>query len=155
MKKKAIMILSIIALLVVGAVIGIVGISLFNNKDDGNSRETNEDAEKKEKSRYLTIINDLDEIINEVHITTGEGTEIESMYQKNPDEVSFSIEIPKDFDEYDTFTITVIDRYDLKYEKVVSDVKENGRTEVKITEDDYIEQEGDWKKKIDKFFNND
>lgn len=43
----------------------------------------------------------------------------------------------------------------MKYEKSVSDVKKAGRTEIKITEDDSVKQKGDWKRKIDKFFNGD
>lgn len=149
--KKIIMTLTVVILAVV------VGFGVFNyilNKD-GSSRVNNDKAEKDTQGRYLTIINDTKQVINEVHITVGEGTEIEQSYQENPDENSFSIEIPKDYDEYETFTVIFIDRYGLKYQEKVTNVKERGRTEVKITEDDYVKQDGDFKRKIDKFFNGD
>ena len=122
---------------------------------DGNSRVTNEEAEEDSKGRYLTIINSTDQVINEVHVTVGAGTEIEDAFQENPDERSFSVEIPESFEEYETFTVSIIDRYGLKYEKEISDVKDKGRTEVEITEDDYVKQDGDFKRKIDRFFNGD
>lgn len=153
MKKVLIILVTIIAIIGVA----IVGIGVFANvtNKDGGSRIPNDKAEKDEKNRYLTIINETNQVINEVHITVGEGTEIEHGYQKNPDENSFSIKIPKEYDEYEAFTVTLIDRYELKYQKEVTDIKEKGRTEVKITEDDYVEQDGDFKRKIDRFFNGD
>lgn len=153
MKKVLIILVTIIAIIGVA----IVGIGVFTHvtNKDGDSRISNDKAEKDEKNRYLTIINETNQVINEVHITVGKGTEIEHGYQKNPDENSFSIKIPKEYDEYETFTVTLIDRYELKYQKKVTDIKEKGRTEVKITEEDYVEQEGDFKRKINRFFNGD
>lgn len=150
MKKVIAVVIAVILVLIVGIVIGV---SVTNDK--GNTRQTNDKAEKDEKNRYLTIINKTGEIINEVHITVGEGTEIEQGYQKNPDEDSFSVKIPKDYEEYDSFTVTLIDRYELKYETTVKNVKEKGRTEVVVTKDDYVKQDGDWKKKLDDWFNAD
>lgn len=131
------------------------GTKIFNHvtNKDGQSRITNDAAEKNTDERYLTIINETEQIINKVYVTVGEGTEIEHAYQNNPDEKSFSIKIPEAYKEDKTFTVTLIDRYDLKYEKIVSDVAEKGRTEVKITTDDYVKQRGDWKRKIDRLFN--
>lgn len=150
MKKVIAVVIAVILVLIVGIVIGV---SVTNDK--GNTRQTNDKAEKDEKNRYLTIINKTGEIINEVHITVGEGTEIEQGYQENPDEDSFSVKIPKDYEEYDSFTVTLIDRYELKYETTVKNVKEKGRTEVVVTKDDYVKQDGDWKKKLDDWFNAD
>lgn len=149
--KKVILTLTVVILIVV------VGFGVFNyiSYKDGSSRVKNDKAEKDTQGRYLTIINDTNQVINEVHITAGEGTEIEQSYQKNPDENSFSVEIPKDYDEYETFIVIFIDRYGLKYQQKVTNVKERGRTEVKIAEDDYVKQDGDFKRKIDKFFNGD
>lgn len=149
--KKIIVNLTLVILVVVA------GFGVFNHitNKDGSSRVGNDNAEKDTQGRYLTIINDTNQVINEVHITVGEGTEIEQSYQKNPDENSFSVEIPKDYDEYETFIVIFIDRYGLKYQEKVTNVKERGRTEVKITEDDYVKQDGDLKRKIDKFFNGD
>lgn len=147
--KKAFIITGSIFLVV--AIVGII-IAANTTKD---TRKSNDDAEKDEKGRYLTIVNETDQIINEVHITVGDGTEIEDMKQTNPDESSFSIEIPKQYSEYSTFTVTLIDRYDLKYVKKVNDVADKGRTEVVITEDAYVEEKGDFWDKVNKWFNRD
>lgn len=155
MKKIFIILITVIAVMA----LAFTGYKIFNhfhfNPEDGDSRTLNDDAEKDTKHRYLTIINATSQIINEVHVTIGEGTEIEHGYQKNPDENSFSVKIPNDYDEYTTFTITFIDRYGIKYQKKATNVKTQGRTEVKITEDDYVEQDGDFKRKIDRFLNGD
>lgn len=147
--KKALIVSGVVVVII--AIIAIV-IAIMSGQD---SRTTNDDAEKDKKGRYLTIINDTEQIINEVHITVGDGTEIEDMQQTNPDETSFSIEIPDIYSEYTTFTVTLIDRYDMKYKKEITDVKEAGRTEVKIGESDYVEEKGDFWDKVDKFFNGD
>lgn len=132
-------------------IVGIVFL-IFTNKD---TRIQNDDAEKNENGRYLTIINKTDQIINEVHITVGSGTEIENMKQTNPDETSFSIEIPTQYSDYKAFTVTLIDRHELKYVKEINTVADKGRAEVVITEDDYVEEEGDFWNKVSKWFNGD
>lgn len=148
MKKVIFIIVAIILLL---TIIGIVFVIFTGN----NTKTLNDDAEKNENSRYLTIINKTNQIINEVHITVGNGTEIENMKQTNPDETSFSIEIPKQYSEYKTFTVILIDRYELKYVKEINNVSDKGRTEVVVTEEDYVEGEGDFWNKVDKWFNGD
>lgn len=148
MKKVIFIIVAIILLL---TIIGIVFVVFTGN----NTKTLNDDAEKNENSRYLTIINKTNQIINEVHITVGNGTEIENMKQTNPDETSFSIEIPKQYSEYKTFTVILVDRYELKYVKEINNVSDKGRTEVVITEEDYVEGEGDFWNKVDKWFNGD
>lgn len=120
-----------------------------------NRQGTNDAAEKDITGRYITIINNTEQVINEVHITVGNGTEIEEMQQKNKDEKSFSIKIPKQYDEYTDFTIILIDRYNMRYEKEISNVAPKGRTEAVIDKDNYVEQKGDFWNKIDKFFNGD
>lgn len=142
MKKVIFIIVAIILLL---TVIGIVFVIITGN----NTKTLNDDAEKNENSRYLTIINKTNQIINEVHITVGNGTEIENMKQTNPDETSFSIEIPKQYSEYKTFTVILVDRYELKYVKEINNVSDKGRTEVVVTEEDYVEGEGDFWNKVD------
>lgn len=147
--KKVVLIISAIVLFL--TIVGIVFL-IFTNKD---TRIQNDDAEKNENGRYLTIINKTDQIINEVHITVGSGTEIENMKQTNPDETSFSIEIPTQYSDYKAFTVTLIDRHELKYVKEINTVADKGRTEVVITEDDYVEEEGDFWNKVSKWFNGD
>ena len=147
--KKALIIAGTIVLAIV--IVGII-IAFSVNKD---SRKSNDAAEKDEQGRYLTIINKIEQIINEVHITIGDGTEIEDMKQTNPDETSFSIEIPREYSEYDTFIVILIDRYNLKYVKEISNVADKGRTEVVITKGDYVKEKGDFWKKVNKLFNGD
>ena len=148
MKKTLIIAVSI---LLVVAIVGIIIAVNVNN----DTRKSNDSAEKDTEGRYLTIINKTNKIINEVHISVGDGSEIEDMKQINPDETSFSIEIPKQYSEYTTFTVTLIDRNDLKYVKEVADVANKGRTEVVLLEDDYVEEKGDFWGKINKWFNGD
>lgn len=147
--KKALIIAGPILSVVI--IVGVI-ISVNANKD---TRTLNDYAEKDEKGRYLTIVNETDQIINEVHVTMGDGSEIEKMKQTNPDESSFSIEIPKQYSEYDTFTVTLIDRHDLKYIKEITNVADKGRTEVVISEDDYVKEKGDFWDKVNKWFNGD
>lgn len=148
MKKALIIAGSILSVVIIVGVI----ISVNANKD---TKTLNDYAEKDEKGRYLTIVNETDQIINEVHVTVGDGSEIEKMKQTNPDESSFSIEIPKQYSEYDTFTVTLIDRHDLKYIKEITNVAGKGRTEVVISEDDYVKEKGDFWDKVNKWFNGD
>ena len=148
MKKVLIISISIIVLIAAT----ILTIVIINKKD---SRISNDAAEKDKNGRYLTIINNTNQIINEVHIKVGNGTEIEEMKQINPDEKSFSMKMPSQYSEYETFTIVLIDRYDMKYQKEVSEVRKKGRTEVEITEENYVKEKGDFFDKIDKFFNGD
>lgn len=126
-----------------------------SSKTKDKSGVENDIAEKKEDERYLTIVNKTGQVINEVHITVGEGTEINAAHKENPKEDSFSVKIPKEYTEYDVFGVILEDRYGFLYEKEISDVKEKGRTEVKLTEKDKVKQKGDWKRKIDQIFNGD
>lgn len=157
-KKKSILpiIITVISL-VLFVIVCIIGLGIYNHisNKDGESRVPNDIAEKDVENRYLTIINDTEQIINEVHIYVGEGTEIAHGYQHNPDEQSFSVQIPNSYDEYNEFIVVLIDRYGLKYEKQVDDVSQTGRTEVKIDANDNVKQKGDWKRNLDKWFNND
>lgn len=147
-KKVLIIIGSVIAIIAVFVIVFVI----ISGKD---TRTTNDYAEKDKNGRYLTIINDTDQIINEVHITIGSGTEIEEMEQTNPDETSFSVKIPEQYSENLNFTVILIDRYGMKYEKEITNVPDKGRTEVIISKENYVEEKGDFKNKIDKFFNGD
>ena len=124
-------------------------VSLMGCKKEDN----NDDAAKDKRNRYLTLINETGAIINEIHVTVGEGTEIESMARNNPEASSISIKIPKEFAEYDTFVVVFIDRHGLKYQKEVTNVDAVGMTEVRVDKDDYVKQKGDGWRKIQRFFN--
>ena len=116
-------------------------------KKEGNTREDNDTAQKnKHKDRHISIINDTEQIINEVHITVGSGVEINHAYQKNPDETSFSIKISKDYKDYDEFTIILVDRYENKYKKTITSVPIVGISEVRFTAEDITEEPSFWKK---------
>lgn len=143
--------LEIIMAVLMAVVLIVISVLCIKSK----SQDNNVKAEEDEKGRYLTIVNDTGEIINEVYVYVGEGTEIESAHRENPDKKSFSIELPKGFDEYRKFTVLLVDRYEVEYKKEISDVKEKGRTEVVISKDDKDEETDSSWKKIVRFFNKD
>ena len=151
MKKIFIFLIFIIIAFMLGG--GVVAFFL-NGETPGDTRTTNDQAEKDEESRYITIINETGQTINEVHVYVGQGTEIEHAYQKNPDEQTFSIEIPEEYSEYEAFEVKLVDNYERIYEKKVEKVKKTGRTEVVMDETSYVEKKGDWKSKVHEFFNN-
>ncbi len=107
-----------------------------------NPASLNDDAEADENGRYLTVINSTNQVINKIHVTVGEGTEIESMQQTNMEEKSLSIKIPEHYSEYSSFTVILVDRYDAVFQKTIDKVKEKGRTEVNITKDDCVHDGG-------------
>ena len=116
---------------------------------------SNDEAHQDTNGRYLTIINNTDQIINEVHVYVGIGTEIEKARLLNPDNSSFTVEIPKEYSDYSDFKIVLIDRYEIMYEKEITDIPQKGVFEVAISNENYKAQDGDTKKKIDRFFNGD
>jgi len=135
-EKSSVFPIIIVFILLIACVIAGLGIYNHLTNNDGQSRISNDIAEKDTQSRYLTIINDTDQIINEVHITVGEGTEIEHGYQLNPDEKSFSIKIPDAYNEYDTFKVTSKEAHTA----IVKGTNEEGERTVRktITEETYI-----------------
>ena len=147
-------ILGIIIAVIIAFALGALTVTIFMNRETpGETRVANVEAQKDIDNRYLTIVNETKQTINEVHVFVGEGTEIEDAFQKNPDEKSFSIEIPSEYENCEDFRVKLVDNYERVYEKVVDKVKKNGRTEVVINEDDYLEEKGDWIKNIYEFFN--
>jgi len=49
--------------------------------------------------------------------------------------------------------VTLIDVYGLKFEQAINDLPAPGKLDVKITEDDYVEQPGDWSRKMERKIN--
>lgn len=145
--KKIVAILSLII------VIGICGFIFVNERESKPTVVDTEKALTDSKNRYIIINNQTNQVINEAYICVENDIQIgDKKDEPNDDDISFYI--PKKYDKYENFKIVLIDRYDLKYEKeVIANIK--GKTEVVICEDDYVKQKGDWKKKIDKFFNGD
>ncbi len=140
----------LILILVVAGIVGSIIVSC--SKRD---KLSNDNAEKDKNGRYLTIVNETGQVINGVHVTIANGTEIESMKQGNVDKKSFSIKIPKEYKKYDTFNVILVDRYDAEYKKTVNNVAKKGRTEVVINKDDLVKETDGIKNKIDRFFNGD
>lgn len=145
------MIVLIVAVLI-GGFFGYKKIFLDKEKNEVIS---NVEAEKHKDKRYLTIINETEQIINEVHVYFGDGEEADTMKREKLEQESFSIQIPEELLNYDEFKVTLIDRYGYKYEKIIDNVSETGRTNVKISEKNKVKQKGDFFRKIEQFFNND
>ena len=104
--------------------------------------------------RSLTIINKIEEtLISECILTTAQGVLVarqEKLTEKNI--VFANFDSKSAFKNEKDFKITLIDRYGLKYEKIFK-AKEEGNTDVVIDEKDYVAQDGDWFKKVKRFFN--
>lgn len=147
MKKIFLIIAAVLVLLLV------VGIILDADHYAGPAIPN--DTAIKGSGRYLTIVNETGQVLNEVRVMTGEGTEIEAMRQLEPDAASFSIKIPKSYSGHSSFTVLLTDRYDLKYRKTVDNVSSTGMTEISISQADYIKEKGDFWDKVEKFFNGD
>lgn len=111
-----------------------------------------EAEDKKDENRYFTIINNTESsVINKVEIYVGDGILV--VEGDNPDTKSYSYKISEVWKDYNTFTIVLVDVYGLRFEKVVNDVAEIGKLDISITEDDYVKQPGDTKRKIERFLN--
>ena len=148
-----------IIILFIGIITGILLIGGFLFIKNRNN-DSNDKAVSDKNGRYLTIINETKQKINEVHVIISDGTEIEAMKRdhakdKSLDNKSFSLEIPKDYKKYKDFTIYLIDNYKVEYKKIVKNVPQKGRVEVVITQDDKIPESDSLKNKIDRFFNGD
>lgn len=101
------MIVLIVAVLI-GGFFGYKKIFLDKEKNEVIS---NVEAEKHKDKRYLTIINETEQIINEVHVYFGDGEEADTMKREKLEQESFSIQIPEELLNYDEFKVTLIDRY--------------------------------------------
>lgn len=115
--------------------------------------ETSNDAAQADKvGRYIQIVNDTNQVINDVIVVTDEEVEIEAMRRKNPDAKSISIKIPDEYKEETDFIVILIDNYKYEYEKaVVVDAKKGAKTVVTISKEDQTKV-GHW---FDKLFNGD
>ena len=150
-EKSSVLPIIIVLILIIACVVG--GITFYKHLTKVDEPSTqNAKAEADINNKSITIINNTNQIINDVYLYVGEGTEI--AHKSTPDENNIVITIPREFEKYDSFKITLFDRYGFKYEKEIK-IKKAGRTEVEITKDDYIEQDGDWWKKIQQWFNGD
>lgn len=147
MKNKILIIFGGI-LLAIGLVFGgfIIGRKTSNN----NQGVSVSDAEKDKENRYLTIVNETDKVINEITIMLEDGTEIDSI--NNPDKDSITIQIDDAFSEHKDLVVKMVDNYDRLYMKA-SETSLKGRSTIAISQEDYVQQEGDWWKNISEWFN--
>ncbi|MFU2206920.1 hypothetical protein [Streptococcus pluranimalium] len=111
---------------------------------------SNESAEKKEhKDRFVTVVNDTDQILKRIVVKIDKGTEIKEI--DRPKKKSISIKIPREYEEHTNFTIEAEDRYHAIYKKEKVIKSKKGRYEIVIKEDDIV-SEGN---RISKFLNGD
>lgn len=120
-----------------------------------SSKVSSKKAAKNNDERILSIIDETGQVINEIHVYYGKGTEIEEALQINPDSQNIRIPISHDYDEKDEFTVVLIDRYGVKYRKSCKGVPNDETTEIIITEKDKLEDSEDSFTKLSKFFNGD
>ncbi|MGP1438903.1 MAG: hypothetical protein ACTTKH_07515 [Treponema sp.] len=104
--------------------------------------------------RSLTIINKTGEqLIAECILTTVSGIMVARQEKTTEDNIVFAnFDSKGAFKNEKEFKITLIDRFGLKYEKIFN-AKLEGNTDVTIDEKAYISQDGDWFKKVKRFFN--
>jgi hypothetical protein len=104
--------------------------------------------------RSLTIINKTEEtLINECTVTTLKGVLVARKEKLTENNIVFAnFDAQEAFINEKDFKVTLIDRFSLKYEKTFK-AKEKGNTDVVITDEDYVAQDGDWFKKVKRFFN--
>ena len=104
--------------------------------------------------RSLTIINKTEEtLINECTVTTLKGVLVARKEKLTENNIVFAnFDAQEAFINEKDFKVTLIDRFSLKYEKTFK-TKEKGNTDVVITDEDYVAQDGDWFKKVKRFFN--
>ncbi len=146
----------ILIVLIVG-VVGALGYYFFVNQSDARPEGTVsniEAQEQKKEKRFITIINGTNLTLKCIEVTAGDGVDI-GIKIDDPDEKSYSVEIEEAWEDYTDFTITFTDVYDLHYIKTISDVPVSGKTDVKITQDDYVEYDGDWFRRLEKKANGD
>ena len=104
--------------------------------------------------RSLTIINKTSEhLIRECILTTAEGLLVARQEKLTESNIVFAdFDSNGSFGDEKSFKVTLIDRYGLKYEKIF-EAKEKGNTDVSIDDKNYVSQDGDWFKKVMRFFN--
>ena len=139
----------------IGIIIILVAVICLVTCKNKSNKTSNTSAENDKKNRYVTIINDTGTTINKAGIIVGEGTEIEETEVINPDDKSFSIKIPKEYIDEDTFTIYLQDNYDVIYKKKIYGLPKTGRTEVYISKEDKDDSTDSFWNTIIRFFNGD
>ena len=142
-----------VLIIIVCLLSGCTGCNLFEGCHKSSRVVSTETAEeKKEEHRYLTIIDRTNLAINEVLVTTDEGVQIKRIAPLTTRDIS--IEIGTTWNDYNAFHITFVDVYGLHYE-VNFTIPKTGNKVVSVSQDDYVEYKGDWKRLLDKAANGD
>lgn len=109
---------------------------------------------RKREYRSLTVTNQtLSKQISECNLTTATGVLVTHKKLEKFENIVF-----KNFDEGNAFEnesdfkIELIDRYGLKFAKTFT-ANPKGNTDVVVTEEDYVEQPGDWKRRLERKIN--
>ena len=104
--------------------------------------------------RSVTVINNTSEkLVKECNLTTITGALVKHKDFNKIENIVF-VNFDKDnaFENETEFVITLIDRFDIKYEKSFS-ANKTGNTDVIVTEEDYVDESGDWKRKFERVIN--
>ena len=115
----------------------------------------NEVAEVRTKEyRSITIINKTEELlVSECILTTTQGVLIARKEKLTENNIVFAnFDSKGAFKNEKDFKVTLIDRFCLKYEKTFQ-AKEEGNTDIVIDDENYVAQDGDWFRKVKRFFN--
>lgn len=142
-------ILSIVGLLFLGGILTILLFS-FIPVDESNDNITAEAQE--DRKRFITVINNTQQISKELVITIDDGTEIVS--EEDYSKKSASFEIPQEYAEHSHFSIKLTDRYNAVYEKGIDIDDSVGRYEVSVNQEDKI-KDGSLLDRISQLFNGD
>ena len=118
--------------------------------------------------RSLTIINKTEEtlinectvttlkeelLVSECILTTTQGVLIARKEKLTENNIVFAnFDSKGAFKNEKDFKVTLIDRFCLKYEKTFQ-AKEEGNTDIVIDDENYVAQDGDWFRKVKRFFN--
>lgn len=115
----------------------------------------NEVAEVRIKEyRSITIINKTEELlVSECILTTTQGVLVARKEKLTENNIVFAnFDSKGAFKNEKDFKVTLIDRFCLKYEKTFQ-AKEEGNTDIVIDDENYVAQDGDWFRKVKRFFN--
>ena len=115
----------------------------------------NEVAEVRTKEyRSITIINKTEELlVSECILTTTQGVLVARKEKLTENNIVFAnFDSKGAFKNEKDFKVTLIDRFYLKYEKTFQ-AKEEGNTDIVIDDENDVAQDGDWFRKVKRFFN--
>lgn len=114
--------------------LGVMCISVAGCSDE----VSNKTALKDKSNRYITVINNTDQVIDHLYIYTGKGIEVEN--RKNLDNKDISYKIDDAYKKYNKFTVVLVDRYERDYKKTAT-IKSKGTTEVEVKKSDMISKD--------------